>query len=426
MKRRNVMKEFRIDEISAVDHPAQAGARFVIAKRDMSKRLAMTTMSAGHAHLIVGTQGMNDMASELRAGKTSYTEGHAHDWFADDAGNIIVGDAMGHTHGIAAMVMKADDYWKRDFSAEERSRLADSGAAMPDGSYPISDQKDLANAIQAFGRAKDKAAVARHIRTRAKTLGLADMLPKEGSLADSMGKDDSVSTADDGNTTMTNKDDKAVAQTAEFEALQKRAERAEKVAELNDVQKAYLKGLTDKDQERFLALKGDLRDAEIAKSKEGDEVLFRDEDGTEYRKSDDPRLVTLARRSAAERAERIRIEKLAQERELDQLVSELSSLPGEDAERRVLLKGVLGLPETAREGMLKSLRAQNKSFAKAFQTIGTSDQPKGESSVEAGIDEIAKGIRAKEPKLTEAQAMVKAMDTPEGRKLYAKHIGLED
>ena len=52
---------------------------------------------------------------------------------------------------------------KRQVSAEERQRLADRGAAMPDGSYPIANVADLKNAIQAFGRAKNPTAVKKHI-----------------------------------------------------------------------------------------------------------------------------------------------------------------------------------------------------------------------------------------------------------------------
>ena len=34
----------------------------------------------------------------------------------------------------------------RDFDSEQRDKMASSGNAMPDGSYPISTQEDLDNA----------------------------------------------------------------------------------------------------------------------------------------------------------------------------------------------------------------------------------------------------------------------------------------
>lgn len=49
---------------------------------------------------------------------------------------------------------------------------------MPDGSYPIRNKSDLANAIQAIGRAKNPDAVKAHIRKRARALDATDMIPE--------------------------------------------------------------------------------------------------------------------------------------------------------------------------------------------------------------------------------------------------------
>lgn len=67
---------------------------------------------------------------------------------------------------------------KRDFSDDERKKLAESGAAMPGGGYPIKTEQDLKNAIQAIGRAKDRAATIAHIKDRAKALGLSSLIPE--------------------------------------------------------------------------------------------------------------------------------------------------------------------------------------------------------------------------------------------------------
>jgi hypothetical protein len=60
-----------------------------------------------------------------------------------------------------------------DFTEEQRQHLAETGEAMPDGSYPIRNCGDAENARQAYGRAnpEDRAAVAAHIRTREEALG---------------------------------------------------------------------------------------------------------------------------------------------------------------------------------------------------------------------------------------------------------------
>jgi hypothetical protein len=67
----------------------------------------------------------------------------------------------------------------KTFSPEEREELAKEGAAMKDGSYPIRNKSDLKNAIQAFGRAKNKAATQKHIVKRAKALGETELIPEE-------------------------------------------------------------------------------------------------------------------------------------------------------------------------------------------------------------------------------------------------------
>lgn len=63
----------------------------------------------------------------------------------------------------------------RDVPTEERKRLADEGAALPDGSFPIANCEDLRNAIQAIGRAKDPAKAKAHIRKRKSALGCTDV-----------------------------------------------------------------------------------------------------------------------------------------------------------------------------------------------------------------------------------------------------------
>lgn len=81
--------------------------------------------------------------------------------------------------GVESMLDTAERIEKREFSADERKSAAKEGAALPDGSFPIKTKGDLANAIKAYGRAKDKAAAKAHIIKRAKALGATDMLPKD-------------------------------------------------------------------------------------------------------------------------------------------------------------------------------------------------------------------------------------------------------
>lgn len=62
-------------------------------------------------------------------------------------------------------------------STGARMFAAKRGWAMPDGSYPIRNRSELQDAIHAFGRAKNQAAVKRHIIKRARALKLTSLLP---------------------------------------------------------------------------------------------------------------------------------------------------------------------------------------------------------------------------------------------------------
>jgi hypothetical protein len=64
------------------------------------------------------------------------------------------------------------------FKTEERKKLSAKGQAMPGGGFPIRNSQDLKNAIQAYGRAKNKAAAKAWIIKRAKALGLTELLPE--------------------------------------------------------------------------------------------------------------------------------------------------------------------------------------------------------------------------------------------------------
>lgn len=74
---------------------------------------------------------------------------------------------------------KGVDMDKREFSGGQRERMAESGTAMPDGSFPIASRADLMNAIRSVGRAKDYGAARAHIIRRARALNAMEMLPED-------------------------------------------------------------------------------------------------------------------------------------------------------------------------------------------------------------------------------------------------------
>ncbi len=65
---------------------------------------------------------------------------------------------------------------EREFSEEERARLAKAGHALPDGSYPMPDCDAVSRARQSYGRAPEghRAALRALINRRNKELGCGE------------------------------------------------------------------------------------------------------------------------------------------------------------------------------------------------------------------------------------------------------------
>ncbi len=168
----DTVTDLELVEISIVDRPCNPDTRFAIAKgaKVINPRridLVRAIESIGREDQItldraeVGMIG--SLLAKLGLGKTA-------DVILPAAGRRPMPSAAGQ-------VGEGADASKRDVSDAERAALADQGHAMPDGSFPIKGRGDLENAVQAFGRAKNKASVKRHIVRRAKDLGATDALP---------------------------------------------------------------------------------------------------------------------------------------------------------------------------------------------------------------------------------------------------------
>lgn len=148
-----------ICEISYVDRPCNPTARLMISKMD-----------GGNTLRPVDTDGIVLEADE---DKKTFTP-------ADMAAILnklhkqVKADEQAEQTAPAA----GEDIDKRDVSSKERSGLADRGAALKDGSFPIANVKDLKNAIRAVGRAKDPEKAKAHIKRRASALGHPELVPK--------------------------------------------------------------------------------------------------------------------------------------------------------------------------------------------------------------------------------------------------------
>jgi len=104
-------------------------------------------------------------------------DGKSYDVFVSLDGEVLGYDKYEPEEAEDIEAEAAEIALKRAFSEDKRTALAKEGMALPDGSYPIVSEEDLRNAIQAFGRAKDKEAAKRHIMKRARALGKESMIP---------------------------------------------------------------------------------------------------------------------------------------------------------------------------------------------------------------------------------------------------------
>lgn len=85
------------------------------------------------------------------------------------------------------LLLYAPSIEARDFSQQQRKKLAKTGAALPGGGFPIVNKHDLKNAERAIGRAGDPGAAKAHIRDRAKALHVSlNSKWKKGVKADSI------------------------------------------------------------------------------------------------------------------------------------------------------------------------------------------------------------------------------------------------
>lgn len=78
---------------------------------------------------------------------------------------------------LASKAMVAELELKRAYPRNMRMQFAAEGLALPDGSFPIADEDDLANAILAVDRAVSPPLAKAHTMKRAVELGLEDLIP---------------------------------------------------------------------------------------------------------------------------------------------------------------------------------------------------------------------------------------------------------
>lgn len=420
MPDKRVINKLTITELSAVDKPAQEGAVVTILKREGSTLLLTVKDDTGHSHFI---------DADVKASLTSYSmdeggHGHDHPFVINVDGTVTIGEADGHSHSIdendlnqMLMTLAMKEAIVHDMSLEqnegfERSarkkpkyltRKFDSDCCMEDGSWPIHTEQDIKKAIDSYEIVEKNVEVAQHIKNRADALGLKlnvsknsisfvnAVNPNGGNILE-IDMPNSKDTATDAELQKSLDDT-----TAELETIKAELEISKALNEMDASHKTYYDSLTKAKKKAFLEKSAEDRNVEIEKATSQDPVVYTSESGEVFHKSDDPRIVRMAKRAdESDKRYKEEFEKRRDGELQKRAESELQFMPGSVETRVALLKSVDAIEdEETRNEVLKSLKATNAAMSKAFTTIGTtegdaSSLPETADGANAELDKLAK------------------------------------
>jgi hypothetical protein len=175
------LSDFHPDRVDLVKNAAN-GTRFLIAKQG-----AAGLLDPGFVRDLISKTAPEEAPVPVTAEQGEATLPN---------GIVIKGSPAAMAAFIHAASERGDaaDVEKAKNDTADREKKAASGAAMPDGSYPIASEADLGKAIRAVGRGgASHNAIRRHIITRARSLGASSKIPdnwnSDGSLKGDVAKE---------------------------------------------------------------------------------------------------------------------------------------------------------------------------------------------------------------------------------------------
>ncbi len=355
-KKKRIMHKFTMTEISAVDRPAQAGATVVLMKRaDDNVEKKFELVSETDGHTHL--LDVDDFAMIHKGGHTSYDDDHSHPFVINADSTITIGMSDEHTHSI-------------NLTAEQIM------------------EKKLTDEDSLIGKTAKKTA------------------------------DGHDGVFDNGGNNMPLTEKEAADLQKSVKTLETKLATANTIADLNDENKAYYKSLEDSDKETFLAKSADERQMIVDNAKADNPVVYKSLDGTEFFKSDDPRMVGSVKRADSmqkrfdkevEKNENLALEKRAK--------NELSHLPGKTADHAQLLKAIDGIDsDSTRENVMNSLKAGNHAMKKNFERRGSGGEEITKTATEE-LDALAKKY-ADDHKVDFYKAYDEVTQTAKGQELY--------
>ncbi len=483
-KRRRIMRSFVIKEISGVDKPAMQGARMTLMKRDDSADVTKKYKStadlpaavrgalpdAGQRQfLAVANSALDGGGSDQSAFQQAWGALKNVGWYKDKEGDWVKKD-YGSMSAPMAVQAASQEVQAVDFDAvlaeQEASEVArevgddlrekwcalqrsfatiaaDESVAAPD--KIIAMQDSLRQFIDSLSEQDDDIAES-VTKSLSAVPAIAELLEKD---------------ANEGDDPMTDLEKKQLAElqknvadltkmleaatakepakkaadlqkelddaAAKLDELTKKleasdAEKVEAVAKaaMSDAEKAHLATLDGAAKMKFMTATPEERAKMMSKSADADPVIYKAADGVEFRKSDDPRLIAMAKRAdEGEKLAKVEAKKREDSELAKRADDELKSF-GETVAKRddkiEALRAIDKMEVGARSALLKMLEVGGKAIAAAFNTIGHKNEQLTKSA-----DDFTKKVAEikKRDGLSASEALVKAREeNPEAFAAY--------
>jgi hypothetical protein len=339
----NIMKEFKMFEISAVDRPAQSDAKALIMKRDDYKGDKKKKKKESDAEAVAKGHGVMTVADKT---------GHAHTL------SFYAGESLGETSYNKA---KNDEYGHE---------------------HPFT----IINGVVTIGETQGHT---HEVNQADVTSVLGNMLN-----AQSLGKkeEDFMS----GNKLQDSADTSVETLKADLEKVTKELELAKSISNMTDAQKAHYATLSADSKVEFLTKSSTEKDAAVTLAKY-DDTYYKSADGVVYTKAQKAeadlakKVDEMAAKLAKDEADKfdLHMQKRAE--------SELEHMAGSIQVRAALLKAVEGIADAElRKGAIESLRAKATTFAEVSKSKGTEEVKKVHDVQDAvaKLDSLAKSHAA--------------------------------
>lgn len=382
---RRIMRALKIDEISAVDNPAQSLATMAIMKRaseasDQAASELAKSLEAVDFDTVLAAREAAETAEEV-------VESLREKWSALQSAFISI--AMDESTGAPQKIPLLQESLRQfiDSLSEQSSEIADSLnkalAAVPALAelLPPGSEGDLS---MTDAEKRQLAELQKTIEDLTKKLEAAtskEAAKKAAQLTEEL----------------TKAQDELAEVTKKLEAIE--AEKAEAVAKasMTDAEKAFCADMPPAEKAKFMTMSPADRAKAMKKSADSDPVVYKSEStGEEFRKSDDPRLVKMAKQADEDRAlakaEREARENAEFAKRADDELGVFSEEVAKRGEKIEVIRAISKMDEGPRTAITKMLAVGGKAITAAFDTIGH----RGE--------EVAKAAGAFEKRVSEVQA----------------------